>query len=152
VEKEKRNHRYCSRPLQFFQLTPAISGLAGLSLGLCNVSSCWRSADKWATVQFSYIFLSVVLDLAIYSSVDWYGFCDMNFGWLRKYSLFRASPVIIAKIAIKNVQLFILAMAFFVFSSTSSLFYSLLAFKYYFMWEKNVKEIVRKKEMDRDQK
>lgn len=44
----------------------------------------------------------------------------------------RASLTIIAKIVIEKVQLSALAIVFSIFFPTNSLFYSLLAFKYYF--------------------
>jgi hypothetical protein len=58
---------------------------------------------------------------------------NFNMGIMR---FIRASLAIIVKIAIKKVQLSILATVFSIFSPTDSLFYSLLAFKYYFVWEK----------------
>jgi hypothetical protein len=48
----------------------------------------------------------------------------------------RASPVMIAKVAIEKVQLSILTIVFSIFSPINSLFYSLLTFKYYFVWKK----------------
>jgi hypothetical protein len=48
----------------------------------------------------------------------------------------RASPVMIAKVAIEKVQLSILTTVFSIFSPINSLFYSLLTFKYYFVWKK----------------
>jgi len=54
----------------------------------------------------------------------------------RLFCLFRASPAIIAKVAIKKVHLSILVAVFSIFSQTDSLFYSLLAFKYNFVREK----------------
>jgi hypothetical protein len=43
------------------------------------------------------------------------------------------SPTTIAKVVIENIQLSILVITFFIFSPTDSLFYFLLAFKYYFV-------------------
>lgn len=46
--------------------------------------------------------------------------------------LVRASPTTICKIPSEKVQLFILAIAFFIHSPKDSLFYYLLALRYYF--------------------
>jgi hypothetical protein len=43
---------------------------------------------------------------------------------------------IIAKIVIEKIQLYILTTTISIFSPTDYLFYFLLVFKYYFMWEK----------------
>jgi uncharacterized oligopeptide transporter (OPT) family protein len=63
---------------------------------------------------------------------------------LKKYN--SLSPAIIAKVVIEKVQLSILAIAFSIFYPTDSLFYSLLAFKYYFVRKKCEKNRERERE------
>jgi len=48
---------------------------------------------------------------------------------------------------LKKIQFSILAIDFSEFSSTDSIFYSLLAFKYYFVWEKKCE---RNRDRDRE--
>lgn len=58
-----------------------------------------------------------------------------------------SSPAIITKVVIEKNTILYLAIAFSKFSLTDSIFYSLLAFKYYFVWKKKCE-----RDRDRDRK